>query len=170
MHSPCAAGVASQAEYGFSGANGSLLRPPQPPQVSGGWWLCGEQCLHAWCPGAVVSCCNPAPCFREGEKAHSHQHPRLHLLCLSLPGWQGPKQVSCSLPPVVEQGGERWVQGGDLSWDPPGVGKGPSLGPVGTLGSLAKQALVHTNSYSAIYLQLFKLAPLPHLSGETGSG
>lgn len=60
------------------------------------------------------------------------------------------------------------MQGGYLSRGPPGAGKGPGLGLVGSLRGLAHQP-VHTNCYSAIFLQLSKLAPLPHCPGGMSS-
>lgn len=72
---------------------------------------------------------------------------------------------------VGERNGEEGTGTGcrevrDLSGGPPGTGKGP--GP--SLGSLAEQALAHTNYYSAIFLQLSKLVLLPTCLGEWAPG
>lgn len=48
--------------------------------------------------------------------------------------------------------------------------KGPYLSLVWCLGTLAKQVLAHTNCNSAIFLELSKLAHLPHLPGGMGPG
>lgn len=108
-------------------------------------------------------------CSRQGEEAHVHHLTACAAACL--PAQLARTSVTGKLlpPSVVEQGGGRWVQGGYLSRGPPGAGKGPSLGLVGSLGGLAEQVPVHTNCYSTIFLQLSKLAPLPHCPAGMGS-